>query len=88
MKTASAGPEKAGKQLVPLPDVYKGKSAEFVMKFVESENGKDMDPDKAARAIVREVLEPTMVEGDKLVRLQLGSEVTGALKGAVKRVHC
>jgi NAD(P)-dependent dehydrogenase (short-subunit alcohol dehydrogenase family) len=83
MQTAFAGPEKAGKQLVPLPDEYKGTPAEFVMKFVESEKGKDTDPKKAARAIVNEVLEPTVVGGNKLVRLQLGSEVTGALKGAV-----
>jgi len=83
MKTAFAGAEKAGKQLVLLPDAYKGMPAEFVMKFVESDNGKDTDPEEAARAIVKEVLEPTMVGGQKLLRLQLGSEVTGALKGTI-----
>lgn len=34
MKTAFAGPEKADKQLVPLPDAYKGTPAEFVTRFV------------------------------------------------------
>ncbi|KAF2994044.1 hypothetical protein E8E13_000835 [Curvularia kusanoi] len=86
MRTAFAGPEKAGKYLVPLPEGYKGSPAEFVREFVESDQGKDTDPEKAARAIVDEVLVPTVVEGKMVLRVQLGSEVAGALKGAVEAI--
>ncbi|PVI00179.1 putative short chain oxidoreductase/dehydrogenase [Periconia macrospinosa] len=91
MDTKFASQDKIPTHMVPLPEEYKGTPAEYVMQFVNNPEPKfSLSPEKAARAIVEEVLRPTVVVGKdgeeprKVLRLQLGKETVGNLKTAVK----
>ncbi|KAF2645924.1 hypothetical protein P280DRAFT_513799 [Massarina eburnea CBS 473.64] len=73
MRTSFLRPDKVAMQVVDFPASYKGTPAEAVLGFITRGGGADLDPEKAAKAIVEEILEPTMVgEGKRLLRLPLG----------------
>jgi len=81
MRTDFVEPEKVARSLEPLPKAYEGTMADFVLKAIIGGHGaQSLDPEKAAEAVVEEVLKPSTVkdregkEIGKLLRLQLGKE--------------
>lgn len=90
MRTAFLDPNKID-SLVPFPDAYKGTMVDYVMQAIMQQHGaQNLDPERSAKEIVREVLEPTQVkdaEGNAtgfLMRLPLGAEAMGTLEKRVK----
>ena len=85
MRTSFIDPAKASAQTSPCPEDYYGTPAASILEHIHTVHGSQrLDPDKAARAIVQEVLNPTMVSGDKpLLRLTLGIECVEEMKARI-----
>ena len=90
MRTSFITPDKTSAQLSPFPEAYVGTPAEYVMGHIAAAHGsQQLDPEKAARAIVYEVLNPTMIPGEggqspkQMLRLQLGRECIEDMKNRI-----
>jgi len=94
MRTSFMDPSKVSKTTVPFPDSYKGTLAEYVWNTLQGMHGtQNLDPDRSAEAIVKEVLEPTIVknadtgETRKLLRLQLGKEAVDTMRKKIVTIE-
>ncbi|EXJ83604.1 hypothetical protein A1O1_07227 [Capronia coronata CBS 617.96] len=93
MRTPFFDPAKLAANTVPLPDTYKGSPADMFLQAITSGGYvPNLDTDKAARAIVKEVLTPTVVQGEAgkpsvpILRLPLGGESFAAMQETLARV--
>lgn len=83
MRTSFIEPTKANDPTVlDMPGEYKGTMADFVLTAIVGLHGNQhLDPHKAAIAIVKEVLEPTLdKEGKPMARIPLGKESLVGMK--------
>lgn len=94
MRTAFLEPSKLSKVTAPLPEAYKGTISETLYGIFDAMHGEQsLDPDKSARAIVDEVLEPTgMDDGEdggprNILRLPLGKETVDTMQKKIIAVQ-
>lgn len=77
MRTSFVDPKTTGRPV--LPEAYKGTPTDFILTAVLSMHGKqNLDPKRAAEAIVKEVLNPC--SEPPLLRLPLGKESHEGMK--------
>jgi short-subunit dehydrogenase len=87
MRTSFVHPTKVNEQTVPrMAEPYKGTIVDHVIKALAGMHGsQSLHPQKAAAAIVHEVLEPTLgKEGKVMMRMPLGNESVGLMKSRSK----
>ncbi|KAK5045354.1 hypothetical protein LTR84_009217 [Exophiala bonariae] len=87
MRTSFLEPSKMSSLNVDLPATYRGTIAETLYEMFAAMHGEQaLDPERSARALVKEVLEPTSMKNDEtgapqnILRLQLGKETVGTMQ--------
>jgi len=90
MRTGFLDPAKAKAQTAEIGEAYRGTTAEMVLGYLTGQHGlQNLDPKKAAEAIVKEVLEGTgNGEGEgKVLRLPLGAESFAGMMTKAKKLE-
>lgn len=93
MRTAFLDPKKIG-SLVPIPEAYKGTMVDYVLQaLMQQHDTQQLDPERSARLIVKEVLQPTELRDNdgnitgKLMRLPLGAMCMETLENRIKALE-
>lgn len=93
MRTQFFDPTKLAGNGAPIPDTYKGTPAhQFLQAITSGGFLPNLDPDKTAHAIIKEVLTPTQLQDERgktigpILRLQLGNDTVAAFQEKIAQV--